>query len=139
VASLRSRCSVEELLEAVEGSAVACYFELGADEDADHVAHEGVGGDVERGEVVGEGPGGGEDVAVEADVVGLGGGEGREVVRADQSCGTCVEGRAVELVWPEEGSVLLEGAGGVAGEHPVAVSAGLGVTPRVEAVGDDRG
>jgi hypothetical protein len=47
---------------------------------ADHAAHEGVGCDVEGGDVARLGPGRVEDLAVEVDVVGLSGGEGREVV-----------------------------------------------------------
>ena len=76
----------------------------------------------------------GDDLSLEADVVGLGGGEGGEVVGADQGCGAGVEGVAVELVGPPEGSALLEGAGGGAGEYPVAIGAGLGVPAGVEAI-----
>ena len=61
------------------------------------------------------GPGGGEDVALEVDVVGLGGGEGGEVVGADQGRGAGVEGVAVHSVGPPEGAVLLEGTGAASG------------------------
>ena len=52
-----------------------------------------------------------EDVALEADVVGLGGGEGCEVVGADQGCGAVVEAFSVDAVRPPEGSATLEWAG----------------------------
>ena len=80
-------------------------LEHGADQDADHVAHEGVGGDAE-GSGCRRRPSSSarEDVALEADVVGLGRGEGGEVVGARQGarrrrrgrrgrCGAATRGR----------------------------------------------
>ena len=52
----------------------------------------------------------GEDVALEADVVGLGRGEGGEVVGADEGGGAGVERLAVDLVRPPEGPAALERA-----------------------------
>ena len=60
-------------------------------------------------------PGGGEDVAVEADVVGLGGGEGGEVVLAWEGGRAGFERFAVHAVGPPEGPAPLERAGARAG------------------------
>ena len=79
-------------------------------------------------------PAGGEDVALEADVVGLGRGEGGEVVGAGQGGGAGVERRAVEPVRPPERPAALEGLGGRAGQEAVAVAARGGVAAGVEAV-----
>ena len=84
-------------------------------------------------------PARGEDVAVEADVVGLGRGEGGEVVRADQRSGAGLERLEVEAVRPPEGAHLLERARRRAGQHPVEIAARPGVAPRVEAVLDHAG
>ena len=78
-------------------------------------------------------PAGVEDVALEADVVGLGRGEGGEVVAAGEGRGAGVQGLAVEAVRPPQGAALLEGAGRGAGQDPVAVGARLGVAAGVEA------
>ncbi len=69
------------------GAAAGGCFQHGACayEDSHHVSHEGVCGDAEGEDVFVEGPGSGEDVAVEADVLGLGWGEGGEVVRSRES------------------------------------------------------
>ena len=60
-------------------------------------------------------PAGGEDVALEADVVGLGRGEGGEVVGAGEGGGAGVEGLAVDAVRPPERPAALERARGRAG------------------------
>jgi hypothetical protein len=57
-------------------------------------------------------------------------------VKAVKSCvPTSLEGVVVHAVRPPERATLFERAGGGAGEYPVAVGAGLGVAPGVEAVG----
>ena len=55
-------------------------------------------------------PARGEDVALEAHVVGLGRGEGGEVVGAEEGGGAGVERLAVDPVGPPEGAAALEGA-----------------------------
>ena len=85
------------------------------------------------------GPGRGEDVALEADVVGLGRGEGGEVVGADEGGGAGVERLAVDLVRPPERPAVLERARDGPGRHPVEVGARAGVEAGVEAVGDHLG
>ncbi len=82
-------------------------------------------------------PGGGEDVAVEADVVGLGRREGGEVVVAGQRSGAGFQRLAVDPVRPPEGPALLERARRRAGQEAVAIAARAGVAAGVEAVGDD--
>src|SRR4029077_10742259 len=112
------------------------YLEHGAYEDADHVSHEGVGRDPEAEDVAFLVPAGVVDVAVEADVVGLGWSEGGEVVVAGEGRGAGLQRIQVDGVRPPEGAALLERARRGAREQPVAVAARLGVVPRVEAVFD---
>src|SRR5205085_4692268 len=85
------------------------------------------------------GPRGGEDVALEADVIGLGRGEGSEVMGSSEGAGAGVEGLAVDAVGPPERPAELEWARCRAGEEAVAVAAGLGVVAGVEALGGDPG
>ena len=72
-------------------------------------------------------------------MVGLGGGEGGEVVRAGQDRGAGVERLAVDAVWPPERPPELEWARCRAGQQAIAVGARAGVAAGVEALGDDAG
>ena len=80
-------------------------------------------------------PLGAQHVALEAHVVGLGGREGGEVVRAGQRGGAGVEPLAVERPRPPERAPALEGARLGPGEHAVAVGAAARVAAGVEALG----
>ena len=70
---------------------------------------ERVGGDPEGEDLAFVGPRRGENVALEADVVGLGRGEGGEIVGADEGGGAGAERLAVDLVRPVERPAVLDG------------------------------
>src|SRR5450432_2816479 len=70
---LRASGAVQQSAEARGRAAAGRDLEHRADEDPDHVAHEGVGGDAEAEDVAGlDLPGGAENLALEIDMVGLG-------------------------------------------------------------------
>src|SRR5215208_1186774 len=129
---LRAREAGEQLGEALKPHAL----EHRPHEHAHHVAHEGVRLDPEGEQVVGLlDPFRADDVALEAHVVRLGGGEGREVVRAEQGGCMGVERPAVERPRPPERASPLERARRAARMEPVAVGARARVAASVEAVG----
>src|SRR5947209_951122 len=82
-------------------------------------------------------PLGAQHVAVEANVVGLRGREGREVVRAADRGGAPIERLAVEEVSPVERAAALERARRRAREDAIAVGAAARVAAGVEAVRGD--
>ena len=132
VAGGGARSAAQKLDEVFGGSTPGGDLEHGADQDSDHVAHEGVRRHPEEEEVAFGAPLGVEDVALEADVVGLGGGEGGEVMGAGEGPRADFQGAAVDPVRPPQGAALLEGAGRGPGQDSVAVGAGLGVATGVE-------
>ena len=79
-----------------------------------------------------------QDLALEVDVLGLAGREGREVVGAGQRRRAGVQQPAVERVGPPQRAAVLERRAGAAREDPVAVGARRGVAARVEPVGRRR-
>src|SRR5918996_2207351 len=82
------------------------------DQHADHVAHEGVGLDREGQHVLAlVAPLGAKHLALEADVLGLGGREGREVVTTHDHRGAGVECGAVQRARPPERATAFEGTG----------------------------
>jgi hypothetical protein len=99
------------------------------------VTHERVGGDPQLEQLAVVAPLGGEHAAREADVLGLGGGERGEVVRARQQRGAGVQRLAVDAVRVVQRAAVLEGARLAAGEDAEAVGAARGVAAGVEAVG----
>ncbi len=138
VAGGRAGGALQEVDEVLDGAAAGGDLEHRADEDADHVAHERVGGDSEATEVAIPLPAGPENLALEPDVVGLGRGERGEVVGPGQRRGAGVQTLAVERVRPPEGATALERARRPRREDPVAIAARGGVTARVEGVRSDR-
>ena len=133
---LRARRAGEQASEALDAAAARGDLEHRPDQDPDHAAHEGVGGDPEAEHVAGLlRPGGGEDQPLEMDVIGLGRGEGGEVVAAEQRRRAGVEALAVDPVRPPQRPAALERAGRAAGQQPVVVAARDRVAAGVEALG----
>ena len=74
-------------------------------------------------------------LALEAHVLGLGGGEGREVVPADQRRRASLKRRSLDRVRPPQRPPDLERVPHRGGQHPVAIGSRAGVAAGVEPLG----
>src|SRR5215208_2281371 len=138
-ARLQARAALQQSREGLDVAAGAGDLEHRPDEDAVHVAQERVGLDGELEHVAVALPAGARHDPLEAPVVAVGGGEGREVVGAGQERRAGVQDGLVKGIRMPERAAALERRRGAAREYAVAVGAAAGVAAGREAVGGPLG
>jgi hypothetical protein len=124
---IRPQPPVEQPREAVRRN-----LQHGPDQRSDHVAQEAAGADLELDGVLAVDPAGLEDIASEDLVIAVGGGEGAEVVLADDQRGGGVEGRSIEGTGIPPRPARLERGSCPSLEDAVPVAARPGRMARVE-------